>query len=138
MIWRRFPPEYVSMWRLNISRRRVAVPEATRSHKVLMVKAGAEVPVRDRRPRARRMDEAPATSVDPDVIYVATVDAEKDEITRGKGIQCHRACRTLLRIGRAWNLHTCALVHVYSEPTAVETLQIRATEVVGSADELRG
>ncbi len=51
------------------------------------------------------MDEAPTTSVDPDVIYVTTVDAEEDEITRGKRLQRDRTCRTLLRTGRAWNLH---------------------------------
>ena len=40
--------------------------------------------------------------------------------------------------GRAWNLHTRALVNVDREPAAIETLQVRAPKVIGSTDELRG
>jgi hypothetical protein len=84
------------------------------------------------------MDEAAATGVNADVVYMAAVNTEKDEIAGGEGIQCHRMCRALLRVGRARNLHTRALVDVHGEAATVETLQIRATEVVGGTDELRG
>jgi hypothetical protein len=47
-----------------------------------MVITRADVPVRNRSPGARRVDEAVTSDVDPDVIDVATADTEKDEIAR--------------------------------------------------------
>ena len=58
----------------------MAIPEATRSHEVLMVITRADVPVGNRFPGTRRVDKAVASDVDPYVIDVATVDTEKDEI----------------------------------------------------------
>ena len=45
-----------------------------------MVITRADVPVGNRSPGTRRVDEAVATDVDPYVIDVATVDTEKNEI----------------------------------------------------------
>jgi len=45
-----------------------------------MVITGADVPVGDRPPGTRRMNEAVASDVDPYVIDLATMDTEKDEI----------------------------------------------------------
>jgi hypothetical protein len=45
-----------------------------------MVITRGDVPVGNRSPGARRVDEAVASDVDPYVIDVATADTEKDEI----------------------------------------------------------
>ena len=68
------------MRRRDIRRRGVAVPEATCSSEVLMVITRAEVPVGNGLAGMRRMDEASAAGIDPNVIYVPTVDAEENEI----------------------------------------------------------
>ena len=68
------------MRRRDIRRRGVAVPEATCSSEVLMVITRAEVAVGDGLAGTRRMDEASAAGIDPNVIYVPTVDAEENEI----------------------------------------------------------
>jgi hypothetical protein len=68
------------MWRRERGSWSVAIPEATRSHEVLMVITGADVPVGNRSARPRRVDKAITSNVDPDVIDVSTVDTEKDEI----------------------------------------------------------
>jgi hypothetical protein len=47
-----------------------------------MVITRADVPVGNRSPRARRVDKAVTSHVDPHVIDVATADTEKDEIAR--------------------------------------------------------
>ncbi len=103
-----------------------------------MVITGTNVPIGNRLSRAWRVNEAAASDVDSYVIDVATMDAEKDEVAGGERVHRNRTRGVLLFTSRAWNLHTCTLINVDSKPAAVETLQIRATEVVADTDELCG
>src|SRR5215472_10730995 len=111
------------------------VGETAGAHEPRAIVAVAQVTVRNRTSRARRMNEASGARVDPDMIDAALVDVEEDEITRSKLAQRHGACGALLFARRARNRETEALVHVEREPAAVEAGRVGAAEVIGSADQ---
>jgi hypothetical protein len=101
------------MWRRDISRCGVTIPEASGPHEVLMVITRGQIPVRDGLAGTRSVDKAPTSRVDPYVIHVPTVDTEEDEIARGERVERNRTRRLLLRVGCAWDLDAHALVYVY-------------------------
>ena len=101
-----------------------------------MVITGTNVPVGNRSSRARRVNEAIASDVDSHVIDVSAVDTEEHEVSGRKRIHSDRTRGAFLLASRAWNLDTRTLINVDSEPATVETLQIRATEVIGDTHEL--
>ena len=59
-----------------------AVPKATRCHEMLMVKAFADVPVRDGLAGAGRVYEAAVACVNTHVIDVTTMDAKEHQVAR--------------------------------------------------------
>ena len=84
------------------------------------------------------MDETTVSCIDPHMIDVETVDAEEDQVTWRECIHGHRPGLELLFTRGSWNLNTGALVGIDRKSAAVKALQVRATEVIGRADELRG
>src|SRR6202011_3066848 len=56
-------------------RRRAGLPEASRTHEMARVEAAPEIAVGDREPGARRVNEAPASRIDADVIDMAGAGA---------------------------------------------------------------
>lgn len=86
------------------------------------------------------MDKTTAACVDPYVIDSAATDVvaspEKHNITRQHGVQRDWARRALLLVGGAWDLQPRALVYISHESAAIETLLIRAAEMVGRSDQL--
>jgi len=69
---------------------------------------------------------------------MATVDTEEDEIAGRQSLWRYRARRSALCLGRARNFHAGLPINVDRKPAAVETLEVRATEMVGRTDKLRG
>src|ERR1700751_1026795 len=110
-------------------------PETAGTHETRAVIAVAEIAVRDRAARGRRVNEASRARVDPDVIDAAFVDVEENQVARLELAERHGACRALLLARRARNRETEALVHVERKPAAVEAARVSATEMIGSANE---
>jgi hypothetical protein len=71
------------------------------------------------------------------MVDVATVDAKKDQVAGRQRVDRNRSGCVPLRVSRAWNLRSRALVGIHGESTAVEALQIGATEMIRNTDELR-
>jgi hypothetical protein len=82
------------------------------------------------------VDESAGARVDPHVIHLATLDAKENQVAGGQCIERNRAGRKPLRFSRARNFEPSTFVHVDRKSTAVESLQIRASEVIGNANEL--
>jgi hypothetical protein len=84
----------------------------------------------------RRVDESARARVDPHVVHVATLDPEENQVTGGQCVERNRAGRKPLRFSRTRNFEPSTFVHVDRESAAVESLQIRASELIGNANEL--
>lgn len=82
------------------------------------------------------MNKAATACIDSHMVDVKTVDAEKNQVTRGQRIQANRPCRELLFTRRPWDFDADSLVRVNGEAATVKALEIGATEVIRRADEL--
>jgi hypothetical protein len=82
------------------------------------------------------VDESASARVDSHVIHVATLDTKENQVAGGQCVERNRAGRKALCRSGARNFEPNTFVHVDRESTAVESLQIRASELIGSANEL--
>src|SRR5215470_15749643 len=111
------------------------VPETAGAHEMGAIVALAQVAVRDRPSRARRVHEAPLARVDTDMIDAALVDVEEDQVAGRELAERHGVCGAPLLARRARDREAKALVHVKREAAAVEAGRVGAAELIGSADE---
>jgi hypothetical protein len=133
--------EYSTLVRRYLEKHSVRLPEATRTHEVRSIVALCQARVGDGSAGTRRMNEAAAACVDPNVIDpAADVEARTEEhnVTGQHSIQRHRLRRAPLLVGTARHFQSRALMYIGHEPAAVEAVRIGAAELIGSSDKLSG
>ena len=90
----------------------------------------------------RRMDKAPLTGIDADVIHAVLAQmgmcAEEHHVAWQQGIPRYRTRRASLLIGGTRYIQPRALVHISNESAAIEALSAGASEMIGCSDQLSG
>ena len=109
-------------------------PEAPRPDE-MPAEETPQVPVRDERAGAGRVDESAATHVDADVIDAMRADPEEQKVAREQVAHRYGLRRSLLLRRRPRNGDASPLVHVHGEAAAIEPAAVRSAESIRGSDE---
>jgi hypothetical protein len=81
------------------------------------------------------MYKASAASIDADVVDMAGGDPEEHPIPRPQLAARHRPGHALLIASGARNIQSDGFMRIDSQPAAIKAVLIRATELIGRADQ---
>lgn len=114
---------------------RASARESPRRDEMLIEIAVVQRRVRHGSAALRCVDETAGSDVDPYVIHVSGVKAEKHEVA-GRQLRKRYGLRgSALFAGGTRNVYACAFVGVDGKAAAIETESVGAAEVIGSSDE---